>query len=242
MSTDEPNDNDGWLTIAEIADELHLTPAAIRLWISKGMLPAKRAGMRKLLVHRHDLDWLLREREAIKARRHVDSLESHVDQPPELSATGRVTTDSSGESPADHERVMFALKMLSEADEDLAAARADSENPPPDPDFPHRVRGLAHGFMSQSEALSRAANIDGISWNPAPPPRRQQPISHELRPGGNRPGPPRLWEAFDRAVDEVAVARAGNDLRTLAVQTNALAMRLHAIADALGEKPKEWGE
>ncbi|MHB8696004.1 MAG: helix-turn-helix domain-containing protein [Solirubrobacteraceae bacterium] len=242
MSTHESNDPDPWLTIAEIADELHLTPAAIRLWISKGMLLAKRAGMRKLLVHRSDLDWMLREREAIKARRQVDALESRVDQTPELSATGRVKTDSSGERPADHERVMFALKMLSQADEELAAARADSENAPPDADFPHRVRELAHSFMRQSEALSRAANIDRVTWNPAPPPRRQQPISHELRPGGNRPGPPRLWEAFDRAVDEVAVARAGSDMRTLAVQTNALAMRLHDIADALGERPREFGE
>jgi hypothetical protein len=153
-----------------------------------------------------------------------------------------VRIESSGERPADHERVMLALKMLNEADEELAAGRAASENAPPDPDFPHRVRKLAHGFMAQSEALSRAANIDGVTWNPAPPPHRQQPISHELRPGGNRPGPPHLWAAFDRAVDEVAVARAGTDMRILAVQTNALAMRLHDIADALGERPEELGE
>jgi hypothetical protein len=43
-------------------------------------------------------------------------------------------------------------------------------------------------------------------------------------------------------VDEVAVARAGSDLRMFAVQTKALAMRLHEIADALGEKPEQWGE
>jgi hypothetical protein len=117
-----------------------------------------------------------------------------------------VATDSSVEPPADHEHVRYALKRLSEADEELAAARAASENAPPDPDFPHRVRVLAHGFMRQGEALSRAANTDGITWIPAPRPARQRPISHELRPGGNRPGPPHLWEAFDRAVDEVAEA------------------------------------
>jgi excisionase family DNA binding protein len=242
MSTEEANDKDPWLTIAQIAEELHLNPATIRLWVSKGLLPAKRAGLRKLLVHRADLDWLLREREAIKTRRQVDALQAHLDQPPELNAAGQVRTDSSTEPTADHERIMYALHRLSEADENLAAARADSENAPPDPDFPHRVRELAHGFMHQSEALSSAANIDGISWTPAPRPARQRPISHELRPGGNRPGPPRLWAAFDRAVDEVAVARAGSDLRMLAVQTKALAMRLHDIADALGEQPEQWGE
>jgi uncharacterized membrane protein YccC len=198
--------------------------------------------MRKLLVRRSDLDWMLRDIEAQRVRRQVDALESHVDQPPELGAIGRVTTDSSAERPVDHEMIMFTLKKLSEADEDLAAARAASENAPPNPDFGHRMRELAHGFMSQSDALARAASMDGISWNPVPRPQRQQPISHELRPGGNRPGPPHLWEAFDRAVDEVAVARAGSDMRTLAVQTNALAMRLHDIADALGEMAEERGE
>ena len=234
-------DDDPWLTVAEIAEELHLNPATIRLWISKGLLQAKRAGMRKLLVHRADLDWLLREPDAIKTRRQVDALQAHLDQPPELSATGCVKTAPAAEATADHERMMYALKMLSEADDDLAAARAESENAPPDPDFPHRVRELAHGFMRQSDALSSAANIEGITWNPAPRPARQRPISHELRPGGNRPGPPRLWAAFDRAVDEVAIARAGTDMRTLAVQTKALAMRLHDIADALGEEPEQWG-
>ena len=239
---DEDDANDPWLTIAEIAEELHLNPATIRLWVSKELLPAKRAGMRKLLVHRADLDWLLKEREALKTRRQVDALHAHPDQPPELSATGHVRTASAAGATADHERIMYALKRLSEADTELAAARADSENAPPDPDFPRRVRELAHGFMRQSEALSSAANVEGITWNPAPRPARQRPISHELRPGGNRPGPPRLWAAFDRAVDEVAVARAGSDMRLLAVQTRALAMRLHDIADALGERPEQWGE
>jgi hypothetical protein len=60
--------------------------------------------------------------------------------------------------------------------------------------------------------------------------------------GANRPGPPHAWAAFDRAVDELAVARAGTNMRTVAVQTDHLAGMLHAIADALGERPKEWGE
>jgi acyl-CoA reductase-like NAD-dependent aldehyde dehydrogenase len=117
--------------------------------------------MRKLLVRRSDLDWMLRDIEAQRVRRQVDALESHVDQPPELGAIGRVTTDSSAERPVDHEMIMFTLKKLSEADEDLAAARAASENAPPNPDFGHRMRELAHGFMSQSDALARAASMDG---------------------------------------------------------------------------------
>ena len=46
----DPVDGDPWLTVAEIADELRVNPATVRLWISKGRLPAKRAGQRKLLI------------------------------------------------------------------------------------------------------------------------------------------------------------------------------------------------
>lgn len=52
-------DDDPWLTVAEIADELRVNPATVRLWISKGLLPATRIGMRKLLVRRSDLDYML---------------------------------------------------------------------------------------------------------------------------------------------------------------------------------------
>lgn len=38
---------DPWLTLVEIAEELRLSPATIRSWISKGTLQAMRAGRRK---------------------------------------------------------------------------------------------------------------------------------------------------------------------------------------------------
>ena len=52
--------DDPWLTVAEIADELRLTPATIRTWIADGTLQAKRAGKRKWLVRRSELDLMLR--------------------------------------------------------------------------------------------------------------------------------------------------------------------------------------
>jgi excisionase family DNA binding protein len=47
---------DPWLTVGEIASELRVHPATVRLWISRGTLPATRAGQRKLLIRRSDLD------------------------------------------------------------------------------------------------------------------------------------------------------------------------------------------
>ena len=50
---------DPWLTLAEIAGELRVNPATVRLWISRGQLDATRPGQRKLLVRRSELDRML---------------------------------------------------------------------------------------------------------------------------------------------------------------------------------------
>lgn len=53
-ATDDP-----WLTLAEIAQELRVGPATVRLWISRGRLKAMRPGQRKLLVRRSELQRML---------------------------------------------------------------------------------------------------------------------------------------------------------------------------------------
>jgi excisionase family DNA binding protein len=71
----DPEDlEDPWLTVAEIASELRVNPATVRLWVSKGTLPATRAGQRKLLIRRSDLDAML---EAIRSQ-------TRQPRPPEL--------------------------------------------------------------------------------------------------------------------------------------------------------------
>ena len=50
---------DPWLTLAEIAEELRVNPATVRLWVSKGQLKASRAGVRKWIVRRSDLERML---------------------------------------------------------------------------------------------------------------------------------------------------------------------------------------
>ena len=52
-------DQDPWLTLAEIADELRVSAATVRLWVSQGRLEATRAGARKWLVRRSELDRML---------------------------------------------------------------------------------------------------------------------------------------------------------------------------------------
>lgn len=57
-STSQPAD-DPWLTLAEVADELRVNPSTVRLWVSQGRLAGTRAGARKWLVRRSELERML---------------------------------------------------------------------------------------------------------------------------------------------------------------------------------------
>lgn len=48
-----------YLTPAQVADELHVTVVTVRRWITTGRLPASKAGPRKWMVRRSDLDAFL---------------------------------------------------------------------------------------------------------------------------------------------------------------------------------------
>jgi excisionase family DNA binding protein len=54
-----PPAEDPWLTLAEIATELRVNPSTVRLWVSQGQLRASRAGRRKWLVRRSELERML---------------------------------------------------------------------------------------------------------------------------------------------------------------------------------------
>jgi excisionase family DNA binding protein len=49
-----------WMTPADAAREVGLTPHAIRAWIARGELPAERTGPRRLRIRRSDLAQVLR--------------------------------------------------------------------------------------------------------------------------------------------------------------------------------------
>ena len=59
LTEEEREAADPWLTLAEIAAELRVNPATVRQWVSKGQLKASRAGVRKWIVRRSDLDRML---------------------------------------------------------------------------------------------------------------------------------------------------------------------------------------
>lgn len=107
------------------------------------------------------------------------------------------------------EETQQMLEELQLADEAWAGAQAASENAPPDLEFPHRVRALAEACERQAKSLSDAARTHGFAWTPLPG-HRHMILSHELRPGANRPGPAKLWDEFDRSVQRLGIAMEGN--------------------------------
>ncbi|MGO9961029.1 MAG: hypothetical protein ACLP50_34480 [Solirubrobacteraceae bacterium] len=102
-----------------------------------------------------------------------------------------------------------AVKDLQDAGAVWDAALDASENAPPDPGFVGRLRAIAEAAERQQEALGRARLIPAFMWKPVPD-AENMVLSHELRPGGNRPGPEHLWQSFDRTVDRLALAMEGN--------------------------------
>ena len=247
---EDPEDfDDPWLTVAEIADELRVNPATVRLWVSKGRLPATQAGQRKLPIRRSDLDRMLEtirlESSPVGRRPPRSSHPRYRNRPPVLQSIKQLSTaDIHGYrvSPGEQQEIIEALQHASEL---WDAAQAASDDPPPDPGFPDRVRALAYACEHQAGSLGRAASVKGFSWTPRPD-QRHMIVLHELRPGANRPGPAHLWQKFDRDVQRLGVAMEGWIMHAVALGYRELAAVMHEIADLLlGEtpttrEPEEW--
>ena len=236
---------DPWLTVAEVAAELRLNPATIRLWVSKGTLPATRAGRRKLLIRRSDLDRMLElTRRESPPGGYLPQTEGpglSYRRPPPLSRKQLSTVDVHGyrAPPEEMEEIIQGLQLADEAWRDAQTA---SENAPPDPGFPNRVRKLAQACEQQADWLLKAAQTQGFEWTPIPD-RRRTAISHELRPEANRPGPPELWAEFDRAVQSLGIAMEGGLMYNVAWQYRDLAAVMDEIANALlDETPGNGGK
>jgi excisionase family DNA binding protein len=234
---------DPWLTVAEVADELRVNPATVRLWVSKGRLPAKRAGQRKLLIRQSDLDRMLAvtksEPPATGYEPRPRDPQARMGPPQSMRQLSTADIHAYQAAPEEMQEIVESLQL---ADEAWGDAQAASENAPPDPGFPYRVRALAEACERQSQSLSRAARTEGFAWTPLPA-HRQMFLSHELRPGANRPGPAELWDEFDRAVQRLGIAMEGTLMYAVAFQYRDLAAGMHKIADLLlGETPNTRGQ
>ena len=127
-----PDSDDPWLTPTEIAKEIRVNAATIRLWISKGLLPATRAGQRKLLVRRSEVMRLLAERSSAggaqpyRRPRHPRYAGT---ADPSASVRGGWSTSSLFAREGDPGELLAAAQALQEADRVWNEAQVASDNP-----------------------------------------------------------------------------------------------------------------
>ncbi len=232
---DRPDWDDPWLTPIEIAKEIRVNAATIRLWISKGLLPATRAGQRKLLVRRSEVLRLLAENSSaggVQPHRRPQHPRYAGAHHPGVPIKGGWSTGSLFAREGDPEELLATAQALQEADRVWDEAQAASDNPPPDPGFGSRVRALAAACEQQARSLKDAADVPGLVWTPEPG-AREIVLSYELRPGANRPGPASLWQRFDSAVQLLGIAKEGMTMSLVAAGYAEVAAVMHEIADAL---------
>jgi excisionase family DNA binding protein len=226
---DPPEDR--WMTLAEIAAELRMSPATIRSWVSQGTLQATRAGKRKWLIRRSELDRLL----AGEGMRGPDTV---GDTAPEGGWREMDQIEAPHRSPHWPEEARAGVRpesWLRVADGQWQLALVESAMAPPDPNFVVRIRSIAEASARKAAALANLEEEPGAWWRlqKGPPNLR---LSYELRPEAVRPGPPRLWRRFDRTVAQLGEAMEQHSVPAEQLALERLSLVLHEIADELVER------
>ncbi|MGO9885034.1 MAG: helix-turn-helix domain-containing protein [Solirubrobacteraceae bacterium] len=224
--------------MAEIAEELRLSPATIRSWISKGTLRAMRAGHRKWLVRRSELDRMLRG----------EDFEDAPSPPPDRSATGRrrrqrrfpdtITPPIARLGPPEED--VDPEEWLGIVQWEWLSALRQSEMAPPDAWFPGRLQLIAEAAARKAAALALFPEDEQMRWE-SEPEGLGLTLSYELRPGGNRPGPPELWAEFDSAVGRLGIAMQAGEAGLIRGSLEELSVTLHDIADSLERYRGRYG-
>jgi excisionase family DNA binding protein len=218
---------DPWLTLAEIAEELRLSPATIRSWISKGTLRAMRAGQRKWLVRQSELDRMLAGEDI-----------AGPDDPPG-KPDWRVFDTIAPPHRSPHWTNPAALEHVSRggwlgvAETEWRDAVRTSVMAPPDLAFIVRLREIAEAAARKAAALENLGEEEPGAWWQRQSGLRDGVLSYELRPGGNRPGPAALWVRFDATVEQLGAAMQEHSAPAEQLALEQLSLVMHEISDSL---------
>jgi excisionase family DNA binding protein len=237
--SDEPEGADPWLTLAEIAEELRVNPSTVRLWVTKGQLKASRAGVRKWIVRRSDLERMLAATNPSRDDAHgPPAAERHAapsrSNPPETVDEHEATSKF---LPPVGSRESVA-KLVQYASDSLDDAFNASAYAPPGSGYLDRVRAIAEACEHFAATSLHASRTAGVSWKGRSDfgPDRWP---YELRPNGNRPRRKGLWDHFDAAVEALAITMTGHDVTAVAEGFREVGDALHAVADEL-ERDDSW--
>jgi excisionase family DNA binding protein len=217
---------DSWLTLAEIAQELRMSPATIRSWISKGTLRAMRPGQRKLLVRRSELDRMLRG----------EDMDGPDVEPGAETWRAIDTINPPGRSPhwpAEAVEHVTRGGWLGVTETEWRNALRASALAPPDGGFVVRILQVAQAAARKAAALANLGDEEPGPWWQRQSGLPSGSLSYELRPGGSRPGPTALWARFDATVEQVGRAMEEHSVPAEQLALEQLSLVLHEIADAL---------
>jgi excisionase family DNA binding protein len=228
VSIDDEED-DPWLTLAEIAAELHLTPATIRSWVSSGTLQAWRPGKRKYLVRRSELDRMLAGKDV------GEPADDEPDRPERAMDTIQAPHRSAFWPPEAVEHVS-KTGWLGFVETEWRRGLLSSAMAPPDPYFTLRLRRLAEGAARKGAAMTNLDSDPPPGWWQRRPLLETGPLSYELRPGGNRPGTEESWVKFDDAVTQLSRAQTAESWSGEIEALSQLSLVIQDIVDDLEDR------
>ncbi|MDE3130716.1 MAG: helix-turn-helix domain-containing protein, partial [Acidobacteriota bacterium] len=197
--------DDPWLTLGEIAQELRVNPATVRLWVSKGQLEATRAGMRKWIVRRSEIDRML----AASRSAPEEVLAPPADAPGGSASSEPEVLPGAGASPWSDPRQESAWQLVDHAARRLREAVTASNLAPPSKGYTERLRAIADGLEHTASTIFNAAE-NGLKWRGGAG-WGWDFLGYEVRPGGNRPVRERVWDRFDEAFTALMAAGEGTD-------------------------------
>jgi excisionase family DNA binding protein len=242
LTEEEREAADPWLTLAEIAEELRVNPATVRQWVSKGQLKASRAGVRKWIVRRSDLDRMLAD-----SNSSADDILARIDrgEPPYLEAPPPRRPDPApaeegerGDEPKPAPtrtprtpKAQGAVELLQHAIAGYEKAINASAYAPPSPGYVDRIRAISESCEHMAATMLNASEAAGVRWRSKTD--MAEFLPYELKRGGNRPGPAEIWGEFDAAFERLSITATGTDIVAVAHMFREVWAALRAVADEL---------
>jgi excisionase family DNA binding protein len=226
LTEEEHDAADPWLTLAEIAEELRVNPATVRQWVTRGQLKASRAGVRKWIVRRSDLD------------RMLEATNAAGDAPPPEPAPESTSVEDRGGTRASATNAQAAIALLKIANDSFGNAIEASAFVPPAPGYVDRLRRLADSCEHMASTLLNAATLAGVRWSSRTD-FGLEVFPYEVRAGGNRPGGDDLWSSVDAALDRLVIAVTGTEVSAVAHSFREVGDTLLVVAAEL-ERDDSW--
>jgi excisionase family DNA binding protein len=244
LTEEEREAADPWLTLAEIAAELRVNPATVRQWVSKGQLKASRAGVRKWIVRRSDLDHMLAETNSsaddILGRIErgeepwLEARPARRSDPAPAEGAARADEPMSAPTPTPKPRTpkqQGAVELLQHAIAGYEKAINASAYAPPSPGYVDRIRAISESCEHMAATMLNASEAAGVRWRSKTD--MAEFLPYELKRGGNRPGPAEMWEEFDAAFERLSITATGTDIVAVAYVFREVWAALRTVADEL---------